>query len=459
MTICYASREFFPFYYGGIGSHFYFQMKMLKENGHRVVFVTVKYDNTDEQLLNKHYDGIELVFIDKSVEFFSTHTNMNNSYQLWKTIDDLISNKNYHFDYIIFPDCGAEGFFTVLNKTINDLYPESKVLIEIEGPMKDVAIRNKDFVDGHFELTKMMEEFCYINCNFFTSPSKIMFDELHNNIDMDNVEYEIVPNLVNANFLQTKSNVSEVRKNVFFMGRLEYRKGPDLLIEAFAEIVDEGFFKNSFLQFAGRDQFWVDYNKTFQEHWTESLNANQLQRIEYLEFLSHEELREIFSRTWVAVFPSRWEPFGNVALESILAGVPVIIPRGTGLAEIVGNNYEFLFDAGNKDSLKDVLSRVLSISLKEHKILSSKFKHRGRELLNSSETIFKNMLENNLYNHFKLGKNEANSRRIFEIFYSFGMLGGDNSKLYEELEKCCELLGKEFLLLKQYFIKLKESRE
>ena len=56
--------------------------------------------------------------------------------------------------------------------------------------MKDVAIRNKDFVDGHFELTKMMEEFCYINCNFFTSPSKIMFDELHNNIDMDNVEYE-----------------------------------------------------------------------------------------------------------------------------------------------------------------------------------------------------------------------------------------------------------------------------
>lgn len=433
MKICYASREFFPFYYGGIGSHIYFQMRMLKEKGHDIVFITERYENTDDRMIEKYYEGIELCFIEKSANPYTAHVNLSNSYSLFNALDSYTKNNNASFDYIIFPDCGGESFFTLLNQSIYGCYPDSKVMIEIEGPMTNVAVRNKDYVDEHFEITKLMEEFCFANTRLFTSPTEIMWNELDNVIDKPSCEYTIAPNLVNRDFLRIESNPDTSHKSIFFMGRLEYRKGPDLLIEAFSEIVNENSNTDSVLKLAGRDQYWPDYGKTFQEHWVELLNAKQLNRIEYLQFVNYDELNEIFSNTWTAVFPSRWEPFGNVALESILAGVPVILPRGTGLEEIVGREYEYLFEAGNKEDLKQVLLKMLNLNNDEHKSLSDSLRKRGIAQLNASEKKTIDFITS-MKNSTIQGVNRAdNSRRIFEIFECYNSIKGTNSEQYEEL--------------------------
>ncbi|KAF0151688.1 MAG: group 1 glycosyl transferase [Ignavibacteria bacterium] len=468
MTICFASRECFPAYYGGIGSHFYFQMKMLKENGHKVVFVTHKYQNANIDEMIKYYEGIEVVFVNSSRQFFPTHENLNNSHLLWLSIHDLIATEGYQFDFIIFPDCGGEGFFTILANTIYGLYNYSKVLIEIEGPMKDVAVRNKNILDEHYELTKLIEEYCFNNCYYFTSPTKIMINELHDYLNNNKSEFAIVPNLVNPNFLENNNEASHKEKNIFFLGRLEYRKGPDLLIEAFSEIIEEYHGSLLKLKFAGRDQYWSDYNKTFMQNWKHIIKDNN--SIEFLEFLSHNDLEKVFSSTWVAVFPSRWEPFGNVALEAMLAGVPVVVPKGTGLEEIVGDNYKYTFEAGNKLSLAKTLRSILELSDEEHKILSNKVKQTGRELLLNSQEVFVNFLTKN-YADKKEAHISSSADKIFEIFHSFALLGGDNhqrydnlykdyskinelyqqkSKEYAEIEKRFEIINRENLLMKEY---------
>ncbi len=469
LKICFASRECFPAYYGGIGSHFYFQMKMLKEQGHSVVFVTYKYDNADLDDLAKHYDGIEVIFADKTQQYFATHENLNNSHLLWVSIHGLITNEGYSFDYIIFPDCGGEGFFTILVNSIYQLYSNSKILIEIEGPMKDVAVRNKNLLDGHYELTKLLEEYCFSHCAYFTSPTNLMLEELTEHIDTAKVEYAIVPNMVNPIFLENNLNDCLKEKNILYIGRLEHRKGPDLLIEAFAEIIPELTDETVNLKFAGRDQYWADYDKTFKEHWGLAISNNNL-KIEFLEFLNHTELEKIFASTWVAVFPSRWEPFGNVALEAILAGVPVIVTQKTGLEEIVGTDYQYTFQAGDAHSLKTALFSILEINNEEHRLLSTNVKQRGRELLKSSANVFTAFLEKNRLEKTIIRK-EADTGKIFEIFHSVALLGGDNhlryemlykdyktindlyqqkSRSFEELEKQMAVLAKENMLLKEY---------
>jgi len=450
-------------------------MKMMKEKGHQIVFVTVKYDNVDDKSLNQFWEGIEIVYADKENNALAAHENFNNSHILWKTIESLANSGKFKFDYIIFPDCGAESFFTLLNKKIFGLFPDTKILMEIEGPMKDVALKNDDFIDGHYELTKLMEQFCFANTDFFTTPTAIMWEELKDCIDENIARYETIPNLVNSDFTEIMPR-RENNKNIFFMGRLEYRKGPDLLFEAVSDMCSSGNYSGIRLQIAGRDQHWNSYGKTFREYWGEKLNEKQMQCIDYLEFLGHEELKEVLGGAWCAVFPSRWEPFGNVALESILAGVPVILPKHTGLQEIVGAEYEFLFEAGNKDDLEDKLKKMINLSEKERSELLVKLRQRGIDLLKISAEKFIEFLMKHQDSVSGKSERKIDAEQLYSVFYSLLQLGGDGIKLYNntykdylnidrlyqeksrmyaELEEKFIIVHREHDLMKQYLILLR----
>src|SRR5262249_59303122 len=51
-----------------------------------------------------------------------------------------------------------------------------------------------------------------------------------------------------------------------------------------------------------------------------------------------QKFRTYLAAADVAVFPSRVEPFGNVALEALAMSVPVIAARTAGLAQIVSDD-------------------------------------------------------------------------------------------------------------------------
>lgn len=62
----------------------------------------------------------------------------------------------------------------------------------------------------------------------------------------------------------------------------------------------------------------------------------------------------------VCVFPSRYEPFGIVALESMAAGTPVVVSDVGGLGSVVESGRTgFTAYPENIDSLADAIVRVL----------------------------------------------------------------------------------------------------
>lgn len=479
MTICYASREFFPFYYGGIGSHFYFQMRMLRDRGHSIVFVTVDYDNVNDEMLNKYWEGIEIIKLANTEGILSGHENLNNSFRLWKGLEKLVYEKKYSFDYLVVADCGAEGFFTIANKILYGKLPDTRILMEIEGPMKDVAVRNRDYMDVHYEITSKMEEFCFANTEFYTTPTTLMWDELSSFIPADRAKYEVIPNLVNKEFSEIERNSESVNKDLFFMGRLEYRKGPDILLQAFLNLIEDAPEICGTLKIAGRDQYWSDYKKTFQEHWSEILNAKQLSKIDYLQFLGHDELFNELHKIRAAVFPSRWEPFGNVALESILAGIPVILPANTGLAKITGPEYPFLFETGNSLDLEEKLKSILELEKEEYERLSDSLKERGRFLLQESETRFLSFLNegmkkdpgvqsaaNNASLFYEImlmtlelgGGSDSRQEELFSDYLKVNQLYLEKSKFYDELETEYKKAVNENNLMKEYLRKIQNSK-
>lgn len=61
----------------------------------------------------------------------------------------------------------------------------------------------------------------------------------------------------------------------------------------------------------------------------------------------------------LVLMPSRFEGLGLIAVESLLAGVPVIITDAPGLIETVPNGYRYVARAGDVDSFADVLTAAL----------------------------------------------------------------------------------------------------
>jgi len=140
---------------------------------------------------------------------------------------------------------------------------------------------------------------------------------------------------------------SQVDFKVLSAGRLVPEKGVDVLIRAFKKlsllkagltIVGEGAAEPYLKQLASGDR-----------------------RIRFAGKISWEELKELYKAADVTVVPSvYYEILGNVILESMSHGTPVIGSRIGGIAELIQEGCNgYLFAPGNADELKVILQRLI----------------------------------------------------------------------------------------------------
>lgn len=113
---------------------------------------------------------------------------------------------------------------------------------------------------------------------------------------------------------------------VFNVGRLVYEKGADLLIEAAPRVL-ERMPKTKFI-IAGTGPLLHRL-----EQRVEQLGLGE--QIKLPGFLSYEDRDRLYLLASCCVFPSRYEPFGIVALESMAAGTPVVVSNVGGLGTVV----------------------------------------------------------------------------------------------------------------------------
>ncbi len=139
---------------------------------------------------------------------------------------------------------------------------------------------------------------------------------------------------------------------VLFVGRLVAQKGVDVLLRAFAAVLAR--LPQARLVIAG-DGDQALYLQRLARY------LGVMARVEFVGWQSGEDLVRCYGHCDVVAMPSRYEPFGLVALEAMSCGRPVVAARTGGLAEIVDDGRTgILVPAGDHLRFAQALVRLLT---------------------------------------------------------------------------------------------------
>jgi glycosyltransferase involved in cell wall biosynthesis len=140
-------------------------------------------------------------------------------------------------------------------------------------------------------------------------------------------------------------------KIIYYVGRMTYEKGVSVLLRAAPRVIWEmsGFAKFVLIGTGNTD----DLKRL-------AWDLGIWDKCYFTGFMSDTDLNKFRTIADCAVFPSLYEPFGIVALESFAAQVPVVVSDTGGLPEVVRHNKTGIVTwTNNPDSLAWGILEVL----------------------------------------------------------------------------------------------------
>lgn len=138
-------------------------------------------------------------------------------------------------------------------------------------------------------------------------------------------------------------------KIVTFLGRITMQKGPEYFVEAAANVLARK--KNVRFIMAGSGDKMDEMIRL-------AAARNISDRFHFTGFMRGRQVYEVFKSSDVYVMPSVSEPFGISPLEAMQCGVPSIISKQSGCAEIL--NYAIKVDYWDIDALSDAIYGLVS---------------------------------------------------------------------------------------------------
>ena len=115
------------------------------------------------------------------------------------------------------------------------------------------------------------------------------------------------------------------KRVVLFLGRLTEQKGPVQFLHAAKKVLS--VYPDTVFAVAGKGEMLPLLISM-------SLELGISQNVRFLGYVPEEDQEKIYKIADVYVMPSTSEPFGITALEAMSSGVPVIVSRTSGVAEI-----------------------------------------------------------------------------------------------------------------------------
>lgn len=180
-------------------------------------------------------------------------------------------------------------------------------------------------------------------------------------------------------------------KIILFIGRLEKRKGIDLVLSAIPSMLAAD--PEARIVIAGSDP------EGWQQRAQYMIPSEEIQRVHFLGMVSDAVREKLLARAYCLLFPSRYESFGLVPLEAFVHGVPVIASKSGAIPEVVlDGECGLLFDESDSDKLADAARRLLT-DASLHRRLSEGALKRVRDLSarNSAQNtlmIYQDLLSN-----------------------------------------------------------------
>ena len=153
-------------------------------------------------------------------------------------------------------------------------------------------------------------------------------------------------------FAQNSGKVPErgvTDKVVTFLGRITYQKGPEYFIEAANKVLKR--YPNVRFVMAGSGDMM---NRSIRR----VAKLKIATKFHFTGFLRGQDVQKMFAHSDVYVMPSVSEPFGISPLEAMRSGVPTIISKQSGVAEVL--KHAIKVDFWDVDALADAIYALLA---------------------------------------------------------------------------------------------------
>ncbi len=350
MKILMLTWEYPPRIVGGIARVVHDLSKRLIKDGHEVTVVT--YRDSADVPEYENDKGVNVYRVDN----YMIHPNnfidwiMQLNFNMLSKATEII-NKEGGFDVIHAHD----WLVTYAAKSLKNAYdiPIVATIHATEaGRNSGIHDETQRYInDTEWLLTYEATE-VIVNSNYMKNEIQRLFG-----LPFDKIN--VIPNGINlSNFTGIERDYDFRRqyamdneKIILYVGRLVYEKGVQHLIAAMPKILSN--YNDAKLIIAGRGGMMNELR-------AEASNLGLNDKIYFTGYLNSKQVQKMYKCADVAVFPSTYEPFGIVALEAMLAGVPTVVSDVGGLDEIVTHGVDGMKSyAGNANSIADSVTALL----------------------------------------------------------------------------------------------------
>ncbi|MDQ0917614.1 glycosyltransferase family 4 protein [Paenibacillus sp. V4I5] len=377
MNICLVSRELYPFQKAGIGVYIYNLTKSFNMNGHNVYIITSKENEMEHIRRLDNNTNVTVIGVDLGEEaLLFEDFNYAYSYGVYNKLKQLVNH--YEIDLIEFADFFGEAFFSILYKKVRGEFAHIPFVVKLHTPTYECNLANQ-IEEPETNLT-LQEDYTIINVDYVCAISYFMKDTIANRLQRSDIH--VIYNMIdNPDINSSEINVKQIlHKNyVLYVGRLEERKGIDLFVKAAIKYL-ENHKNDIYFVVIGQDVLNLRSNKMVKDELIELIPKDLHDNFVWKMPMLQEDLFHYYRHAYVSVFPSRFEGFGNVCVEAMTMGSPVIVSNNTAMMEIidVDDNYGISFSNDDYFDLYIKLTELLNDE-QQRNHLSSLSKQRAED--------------------------------------------------------------------------------
>lgn len=349
MKILMLSWEYPPRIVGGIARVVHDLSHKLVKDGHEVTVVTYK---EGEALEFENDKGVKVY----RVQNYMIHPN---------NFTDWIMQLNFSITAKAIQLISEQGGFDVIHahdwlvaysaKTLKDAFQipiVSTIHATESGRNSGIHDDIQRYINDTewlltYESTEVIVNSNYMKCELqrlFGLPFE-KINVIPNGINLNNF------NGINKDYDFRRKYAMDNEKIILYIGRLVHEKGIQHLISAMPKIIDG--YNDTKLIIGGKGGMYDELQQQVQALGIQN-------KVYFTGYLSSKDVQKMYKCADVAVFPSTYEPFGIVALEAMLAGVPTVVSDIGGLNEIVEHGVNGMKSyAGNSNSIADSVLSLL----------------------------------------------------------------------------------------------------
>ena len=193
------------------------------------------------------------------------------------------------------------------------------------------------------------EYFVYQMCNFVIATTLPQVDLLVQQYDVLSRNCSMIPPGIDENrFYPVPSKENDKIRlkydikptDILALGRMAHNKGYDLLLHALPtvfELCPEARLVAAIGGDSQQDRDGIDDLKAL------ATELGVMDKIKWKNYIADEDLANVYRSASIFVMPSRYEPFGMVAIEAMACGTPSVVTVHGGLCDLIDFGNQSLF--------------------------------------------------------------------------------------------------------------------